>query len=150
MIQITAALLGEHGVFYALFDHFESSLDEAHCAGQVKARASTIAAALVSHAQMEEQVLFRRLDSYPDLIGPLAVMRLEHNQIEQALEHIQSIDDLALAQQAARQIAHLARQHFLKEERVIFPFAERALDQAASETLGGRWAECRGVELAVS
>jgi len=147
MITITAALLGEHGVFYALFNHLESSLEDAHCAGQVKARASTLAAALTSHARMEEQVLFRKLEAFPALQGPLTVMRMEHSQIEQALEHIQTVDDLPAAQQAARRIARLACQHFLKEEQVVFPFADQVLDRAAADSMGEQWAEQRGVNL---
>jgi len=145
MIKITTALLGEHAVFYALFDHLESSLVDAHCAGQVKARASTVAAALVSHARLEEQILFQSLEAYADLRGPLTMMRLEHSRIEQDLEHIQTLDDLPAAQQLARRIASMARQHFLKEEQVIFPFADRVLDPAASHAMGEAWAEQRGV-----
>jgi iron-sulfur cluster repair protein YtfE (RIC family) len=145
MNRITTALLGEHGVFYALFDHLEGSLEDAHCAGQVKARAGAVASALIGHARVEEQGLFQALEAHAALQGPLAMMRLEHSQIEEAFERIQTMDDLPAVQQLARQIIGLARQHFLKEEQVIFPFAGRVLDESASAALGEQWAVQRGV-----
>jgi hemerythrin-like domain-containing protein len=143
MTEIIPALLGEHGVFYALFDHLDNSLEDAHCAGQVKARAGALAAALNSHAEIEDRVLFQPLEAYSALQGPLTVMRLEHTQIEQDLEQIQSLEDLPAVQELARRITAIARQHFLKEEQVVFPFAERVLDPAAMADMGEQWARRR-------
>ncbi len=60
-MKITDALLGEHGAFYAQFDRLEETLPHTTLAGEVREQAALLAAALVSHAQLEDTLLFERM-----------------------------------------------------------------------------------------
>lgn len=52
-MRITDAFLGEHGVFYAQFDHLESLLTTGPSAECVREQAGLLASALAPHAQLE-------------------------------------------------------------------------------------------------
>jgi hemerythrin-like domain-containing protein len=144
-MKITDALLGEHGVFYAQFAALEQDRDHAPVE-TLRAEAALLSAALVSHAQMEDELLFKRLDARLGAGGgPLTVMRSDHAEIEA---------DLAAAEKGATAEAsreHLltavtnAREHFAREEMVLFPLAEHALGAEVLRELGAVWAQRRGV-----
>lgn len=96
-------------------------------------RAARFARDLVFHAHAEDQLLFEELEhDLPPDHGPIAVMRVEHVEIEDSLERI-------VAGATAEEIRHfcaLARGHFLKEEEVLFAFALRLVDAARLSELG--------------
>jgi iron-sulfur cluster repair protein YtfE (RIC family) len=141
-MKATEALLGEHGTFYLLFDHLEGA-----AAGDCRAGAALLAAALIPHAQFENERLFPALEARIGPEGPLAVMRAEHDEIEGTLRSLAALTDPAEAQRRLRHAIAVARDHFRKEEMVLFPLAERALGAAALERLGAEWAAARGVAL---
>ena len=66
-------------------------------------------------------------------------------EIEGTLASIASVADPADAQRRLRHAIAVARDHFRKEETVLFPLAERALGVPALERLGAAWAAERGV-----
>jgi hypothetical protein len=139
-MKVTEVLLGEHGTFYLLFGHLETAGTE-----DVGAGAALLAAALIPHAAFENERLFPALEGRIGPDGPLAVMRAEHEEIEGTLLSLPAASDPAERQRGLRQVIALAREHFRKEELVLFPLAERVLDAAALERLGGEWAATRGV-----
>jgi hemerythrin-like domain-containing protein len=79
--------------------------------------------------------------------GPTEVMRAEHEEIEAALRALESMNDANAARATFLEAIHLARVHFLKEERVVFPSAEEVLGAETLERLGEEWARARGVVL---
>ena len=82
-MKLTDALLGEHGAFYAQFDRLEETVPHAATAAEVREQAALLAAALVTHAKLEDALLFKRLDAKIGAgAGPLAVMRADHEEIE--------------------------------------------------------------------
>lgn len=148
-LKLTDALRGEHGAFYTLFDLIEGMATEEN---QVMARiqgAITVLTAMVdAHATLEEELLFPALEPLLGKdSGPLAVMLREHEEMEQRLMDLEGavgIDEaLALAQQAL----DTARSHFQKEERVLFPLAERLLGEKKLVELGKTWADRRKVTI---
>lgn len=144
-MKITDALLGEHGVLYRLLDYCAEEAQDWDDA-TVRAAAGALAAALKSHAQIEDALLFTALDPFlPPGAGPVAVMRAEHEEIEGAVERLLGGVALEEGRALLERIAPLARQHFAKEEQVLFPMAEQRLGAARLEELGARWAEERGV-----
>jgi hemerythrin-like domain-containing protein len=145
-MRITDAFLGEHGVFYAQFDHFERALedDDLEC---VKRRAALIACALEPHAHLENELLFDPIESRVGETAVLDVMRQEHEDIEAALHAIQATADLDEAKQLLVQMIEAARDHFGKEEAMAFPLAEEVLGDNELRVLGHEWAERRGVRL---
>jgi iron-sulfur cluster repair protein YtfE (RIC family) len=146
-MTITNFLLGEHAVFYAQFDNIEARLPEAESLPQVKSLGGMLAAALASHAQLENELLFDALDPHFGGSGPVAVMRAEHEQIEGTLDQIPAAEELDRAKSLLLHTITLARQHFAKEEQVLFPMAQQVLDDQTLSELGAQWAERRKVVL---
>jgi iron-sulfur cluster repair protein YtfE (RIC family) len=142
-MKLTEALLGEHGVFYAQFGHLERTLPATTTLAEVQAPAALLAAGLATHARLEDELLFTKLDPS----GPVAVMRREHEQIEGDLSRAQEVSDLAQAQQLVLHAVQVARDHFIKEEEVLFPMAEQTLGEEALRELGTQWARERQVRL---
>ena len=147
-MRITDALLGEHGVFYAQFDHLQEAMPVAETLAQVKDQAALLAAALKPHANLENDLLFAALDPYLGQMGPLTVMRREHDEIEGALARVQEVQDLAEARDLVLHALYVARDHFAKEEQVLFPMAHQVLSAEVLTQLGAQWAERREVRLA--
>jgi len=144
-MKITEAALGEHGVFYAQFAHLEQVVPVAPTLARVQGLTALLGAALATHAAMEDELLFAALDPYLGGSGPLAVMRIEHDQIESALAQVQAARELVEAQQAVLNAIQVARDHFAKEEQILFYIAQQVLGDEALARLGRQWAERRGV-----
>jgi len=146
-MRITDALLGEHGVLHAQLDHLEASLVHEERIEGVRRLAALLAAGLVPHARIENELLFEPLAEAAGP-GPVLVMIDEHGRIEAALEEVEAIADPDRAKARVLEAIALARDHFRKEERIAFPLAETTFGAARIEALGQRWAGERGVELA--
>lgn len=163
-MKITDALLAEHGVFYAQFELLEQSA--AHANLQViQAQGALVMAGLGPHAKIENEILFPALENHWGEDGPTRMFRMEHTQIEDWLAQLQEIRELlrahdeienALAQlpqmqdveqarRLVRDVLDLAREHFSKEETMLFPTAEQMLDERKLTELGTQWAERRRV-----
>lgn len=145
-MKITDALCGEHAVLYSMFDYLEQTLkDNPQTAPALSAMFTD---AVVSHAQMEDELLFTTLEPHLGQMGPLQMMRMEHREIEHLLETLlpqaKDADDAARLLLQAIQIAHL---HFNKEEQVLFVMAQHVLGAAGLAQLGQQWAGQRGVIL---
>jgi iron-sulfur cluster repair protein YtfE (RIC family) len=146
-VKLTDALLGEHGAFYAQFDRLEETVPHAGTAGEVREQAALLAAALVTHAKLEDELLFSRMRAAGADAGLLDTMEEEHTTIAGGLTKAQGTQDLALARRELLDAVALAREHFGKEERLAFPMAERSLGVAALTDLGAAWSERRDVFL---
>ena len=146
-MKITDAFLGEHGALYAWFDVVTETLATGPGAGVVASTAERMAEVLGSHARLENELLLDPVAAEGGEEGPLAVMRREHDEIEELLEEARDPDDPVRAADLLREAVAVAREHFEKEERAAFPMAERVLDAGELEALGARWAERRGVRL---
>ena len=149
-MKITDALLGEHGVFYAQFSHLEQVVPQLADLALVQAHGAMLTAALETHAHLEEELLFSALGPHLGQGGPLAVMRMEHEQIEEGLARLPGLGDVAPARQLLLQVVQVARGHFAKEERVLYPMAQQALGDATLAALGARWAAQREVVVALA
>ncbi len=144
-MKLTDALRGEHGVFYAQFDHLEQAVPAVEDLAILKAQAAMLASALATHAQLEEELLFRALDPHLGEMGPLSIMRADHEQIEQALAQIPSLMDLAETQRQLLGVVEVAREHFAREEQILFELAPESLGDEMLRDLGAKWAARRGV-----
>jgi iron-sulfur cluster repair protein YtfE (RIC family) len=146
-MKITDALLGEHGVFYAQFDHAEDMLEHHPALAYVQIASALIAAALVPHAQIENELLFSAVEDEMGPGGPTLLMRSEHEHIERNLAAVAEAASLASATMLLREAISEARDHFRKEEHVAFPLAERVLGNERLIELGRSWAERRAVRM---
>jgi hemerythrin-like domain-containing protein len=144
-MKITDVLLGEHAVFYAQFDYLERAIPAATSVTQVKSLGAMLAAALASHAQMEEELLFTTLEPHIGSMGPLAVMRMEHDEIEKSLERLPTIQEVDQARELLLKVVTVAREHFPKEEQVLYPMAKKTLTAETLIDLGAQWAARRAI-----
>lgn len=95
------------------------------------------------HIRFEEEILFPEFDAksgFPSEMGPTAVMRLEHREILDtvtALEGAVGRDD-AEAERLRRILHAVLGPHNAKEEAVVYPLTDRALDDTARDALVAR------------
>ena len=147
-MKLTDALRGEHGVFYAQFTHLQNVVTDGTTPAQVRSQIALLAAALEPHARLENDLLFTALEPHLGPMGPLAVMRMEHDEIEAGLARLQQVQDVEHARHLLQQLLQLAREHFTKEEHVLFAMAEQSLSAEELTRLGVQWAQRRGVHIA--
>ena len=144
-MRITDALLGEHGVFYLLFQDIEQALPAIENLAILQNRIAPLAFSLEAHAELEDELLFTALEPHLGTQGgPLAVMRMEHDQIISLLRQISSAPDLAQARALAAQMIEVSRAHFRKEEQVLFRMAQKFLGEDELSALGTKWSARRG------
>jgi hemerythrin-like domain-containing protein len=144
-MKITDALLGEHGVFYAQFDHLDQLVPAVERVADIRTQAALLGAALATHANIEEELLFKSLDPHPEAAGPLNVMRREHQVVEGTLGQIPTVAELDQSKELFLDLIEVARQHFAKEERILFHMASSLLGEAKLGELGSNWAKRRKV-----
>ncbi|MCL4232905.1 MAG: hemerythrin domain-containing protein [Deltaproteobacteria bacterium] len=147
-MKITDALRGEHGVFYAQFERIRKAIDDNAPLDELQGATRTLAAALLSHATIENTIFFPALEPSIGGMGPLAVMRHEHGDIEGGFLELDSVQDIGVLRSRVAELMEYAIDHFAKEENILFPLAERSLDAQRLDELGSDWAEARGVTLA--
>ena len=138
-------------MLYAQFRLLERQLEQGDPTDLqgLKAQGRLLEAAIVAHARAEDQILFEALSPAAEAAGPLAVMNYEHREIEGALQGLQAAPEAATAEQLLVDAIALCRDHFAKEEQVLFPLAERRLGDAELRRLGAEWAAARGFMAAV-
>ncbi len=146
-MRITDALLGEHGAFYAQFDRLEETLPHATTTAEVREQAALLAAALVTHAKLEDALLFDRMRLAGADEGLLDTMEAEHTEIAGLLTRAQGSQDVRVSREHLLDAVARAREHFAKEERLAFPLAERALGATVLTELGVGWSTRRDVFL---
>ncbi len=138
-MRITDALLVEHGVICRLLDHVERRAP-GWSLGQAREASTLLAAALKAHAATEEELLFVRLER---AIGheptPLAVLRLEHQEIEAIFARIALAESIGEFQPGLARLIELITDHFAKEEGFLIPLVHHYLDPETLELLGSRW-----------
>jgi hemerythrin-like domain-containing protein len=127
-MQILVELRRDH-------DRLRAEMIALTIAASTRERLARFAADLKAHARREDEQVFVPLEKFlPRDHGPLAVMRAEHEEIEARLARLEGADP---AQPEVRAefagLARVARDHFRKEEEVLFAFAERLLDAPAGE-----------------
>lgn len=146
-VKLTDALLGEHAVLYALCDYMRDTVLSRENAEDTREAVAVLERLLSSHARIEEDLLFPRLEDYLGPAGPLAVMRDEHRRIDEVLEAASKAGDSESLKILVRQLLDMVHIHFQKEEQVLFGMAQQALGEAALAELGGQWAASRKVTI---
>lgn len=146
-MKLTEALLGEHGVLYVLLDHVESEAAASTKLEEVQRLTKMLQVALVSHAKIENEFLFPALEVHIGPDGPLAGMRDEHEEIEEALADVAAATEFEVAVERLRDCLAQTRDHFATEEQFVFPLARDSMTEQELERLGDNWADRRSVAL---
>jgi hemerythrin-like domain-containing protein len=146
-MKITEALLAEHVVFHNLFDYVERVLPNLTTLGEVRRFTSLLDALLRNHTNVEDHLLIAPLESAFAQMGQDETFHEEHEQIDEHLRSVAATNRVAEAKQRLLNAVVLCRKHFDKEERIVFPMAERQLSSKSLLVLGKRWEEQRTVPI---
>ena len=142
-MKITEILIAEHTVFHSLFDHIEVTVPGARTLAVVKSLTVTMQTLTRPHSETEDELFIKPLEHYFDQLGHHATFHDEHELIEQALAGVLKTKDLKLAKKLLLGAVAASRKHFDKEERIVFPMAERVLKASTLTELGKQWRKKR-------
>ncbi len=142
-IKITEALLAEHVVFHNLFDFIEEALPSLKTLREVQALGRVLESMLDAHSKVEDELIIEPLDHCFEQIGQHDTFHQEHEEIDAALGACLASSQVGKAREYLREAVVGSRRHFDKEERLIFPMAEKHLKAKTLLGLGERWREER-------
>ena len=129
---VSRPLTADHERLDALFDEACACVGKGDFAGAVGVF-HNFAHGLQHHIDIEERFLFPVFDARVPMRGPTTVMRHEHRSIEQLLALATAslrAQDAAQFGSEAAELAALLRAHNMKEEHVLYPRTDGALDDA--------------------
>ena len=144
-MKITDVLRAEHAVFHNLFDHIETSAPRLKTLAEVKALAVLVEKLHEPHSRTEDDLFIEPLEPYFDQMGQQETFHDEHEQIEAALKAVQKARTVKDAKKILLSAIAASRKHFDKEERIVFPLAERILKAKTLSELGELWLNRRQV-----
>jgi hemerythrin-like domain-containing protein len=145
LMKITDVLRAEHAVFHNLFDHIEAAAPRLKTLGEIKALAAVVAKVHAPHSQTEDDLFIEPLESYFDQLGQQETFHDEHEHIEAVLNAVQKARTVKIARKTLLNAIAVSRNHFDKEERIVFPLAERVLKAKTLSELGTQWLNRRDV-----
>ena len=138
-MKITDALLAEHVVFHNLFDHIEQTAPRLTSTGEICALADLLETMLVKHSKSEDELLMNYLDDSIEQLGQRETFHEEHELIEAHLNNVREETHLETCRKKLVDAVVGARKHFDKEERLIFPLAEKVISYHNIMKLGEQW-----------
>ena len=122
-------------------DCFATAEEAAHLADLVgcRARFQQFQVAMERHFQKEEDTLFPAFEQATgNTMGPTRVMRLEHQQMRDALAEMNNAlagGDLEEYLGQAETLLILMQQHNIKEEQILYPMCDRMLADSADSMI---------------
>ena len=144
-MKITDVLRAEHAVFHNLFDHIEAAVPRLKTLAEVKALAAVVDKVHAPHAKTEDDLFMEPLEHCFDQIGQQETFHDEHELIEAELAKVHKARDVKAAKKILLGAIAASREHFDKEERIVFPLAERILKAKTLSELGEAWLRRREV-----
>jgi hemerythrin-like domain-containing protein len=148
-VTFIQVLLGEHGAIYPLLERIENTASSADLQG-LRIQASLLQSTLVSHADIEDSLLRPAIQQYLPPPAPAAdgtAAPTDHEIIRAGLAQVLAAVDERAARHWLLDTVAKTRQHFLKEETIIFAVAQRELSDRAQSELAAEWARRRGVSV---
>jgi hemerythrin-like domain-containing protein len=145
-MKITDVLRAEHAVFHNLFDHIEATVPRLKTLAEVKLLAAVVEKVHGPHSQTEDDLFIEPLEPYFDQMGQRETFHDEHEHIEAALLKVQKAKTFKDAKKILLNAIAASRKHFDKEERIVFPLAERILKVKTLSELGHQWLHRREVD----
>ena len=146
-MKITEILMAEHAVFHNLFDHIESTVPRLETLGEVKSLAVLVDRVMAPHSKTEDDLFIEPLEHCFEQIGQNETFHAEHRRIEEMLASVQKARTLEDAKQILLAAMSASRDHFDREERIVFPMAERVLKAKTLSELGKTWLQKRQAAL---
>jgi hemerythrin-like domain-containing protein len=138
-MTITGILRAEHAVFHNLFDYIERIAPTLRTVAEIKSLARLTENLLAAHSQTEDELFIEPLEHCFEQVGQRETFHHGHEVIENALAALQKARDVKAARKQLLGVVLAARKHFDKEERIVFPMAERMLKARTLAELGQQW-----------
>lgn len=142
-MKITEALYAEHLVFHNMFDHIEATAPGLKTLGEVKCLAELMEVMLKSHSDTEDDLFLGPLEHCFEQIGQRDAFLEEHREMDGNLRLVQEATRLKEAQRRLLTAVAHSRRHFDREERIVFPIAERVLKSKTLTQLAQTWKDQR-------
>jgi hemerythrin-like domain-containing protein len=142
-MKITKILMAEHVVFHNLFDHLEQTVPRLQTLAEVKLLSATLEVLMRAHARTEDDLLVEPLEHCLAQIGQNETFHEEHDEIDARLMEVQKARKVKQARELLLRAVLRAREHFDKEERIVFPLAERVMKARTLAGLGDEWLKRR-------
>lgn len=146
-MKITEILMAEHAVFHNLFDYIERAAPKLKSLGEVKSLATLVDKVMEPHSRTEDELFIEPLEHCFAQIGQSETFHHEHEWIEQSLTAVHKARNLKTAKKQLLAVIAASRKHFDKEERIVFPLAERVLKARTLAELGEQWMKKRAAAL---
>ena len=142
-MKITEALLAEHVVFHNMFDHIERVLPRLKTLSEIRSVARLLEALLESHSRAEDLLIIEPLEHCFEQLGQHETFHKEHIEIEARIRQAQTSRDPRKSRHHLLAAVLASRRHFDKEERIVFPMAEKILKGKTLAALGKSWIQHR-------
>jgi len=146
-MKITDILRAEHTVFHHLFDHIEAAAPQLKTLAEVKSLAVLVDKVTTPHSQTEDELFMKPLEHCFEQIGQNETFHQEHELIEATLARVRKAQTLKDGKRLLLGVIAASRKHFEKEERIVFPMAERILKTKTLTDLGCEWMKRRAAAL---
>ena len=143
VMKITEALMAEHVVFQTLFDHIERTTPKLQSLAEVKSLAAVLESTLSAHSRTEDTLLIEPMDHCLEQMGQADRFHQEHREIDSSLAEIRAARQVKSARSLLLRAVAYSRNHFDKEERILFPLAEKVLKARTLRTLACDWMKQR-------
>ncbi len=138
-MRITDALIAEHRIFLSVFDQVERALPSLTTQAEVNTMARIVEALLEGHAKTETDLAYLALDHVLEHNGELERMHQDHQEIDGRLRRVHTARTCAEARRLLKEAIQASREHFLGEERNVFPLLEKVLQHETLAELGKTW-----------
>jgi hemerythrin-like domain-containing protein len=146
-MKITEILMAEHAVFHNLFDHIEAVAPRLKTLAEIKALTHVVEKLHEPHSRTEDDLFIVPLEHCFEQIGQNETFHAEHRQIEEMLARVHRAKSVRAARALLLGAITASRKHFDKEERIVFPMAERVLKAKTLSDLGAEWLKKRAMAL---
>ncbi len=146
-MKITDILRAEHTVFHHLFDHIEATAPRLKTLAEVKSLAALMDKVMSPHSETEDELFIEPLEHCFEQIGQSETFHREHEIMEATLAKVHKAKRMKDAKRLLISAIAASRKHFDKEERIVFPLAERVLKAKTLTDLGSVWMKRREATL---
>jgi hemerythrin-like domain-containing protein len=142
-MKITEILVAEHVVLHNLFDHLEETAPRLKSLAEIKSLSAALEMLMRAHAKTEDDLLVEPLEHCLAQIGQSDTFHEEHDRIEGQMAEVQKARRAKQARALVMKVVLRSREHFDKEERIVFPLAERVMKAETLSGLGNEWMKRR-------
>ena len=118
-MDVTDALLGEHGVFHLLVEQLDDALGRCESLTELRVAAEPLAISLLGHHRVEEETLLVPYERATGSLGPLNCLRHEHEQMNQLVRIVLRATETPRMREGIQVLLDLVRRHLAREEQLL-------------------------------